>query len=107
SEQPQQIDIRFRSAAADHRALHGMIRALTKALHHAAAHDAPAQRAHDFPEFDARSIHLATGGFVAGEHVFPRAKAADGLVDLAEPPGIDADPAEVLHGIAEMSELPI
>src|SRR5437763_9820574 len=36
-----------------------------------------------------------------------RTKAADRLVDLAKPPRIDADPAEILHGIAGMRELPI
>src|SRR5690606_7099327 len=29
------------------------------------------------------------------------------LVDAAEPPGIHADPAEVLHGVANMSQFPI
>ena len=33
-----------------------MIRTLPKPLHHADTHDAPAQRAHHFPEFDAARI---------------------------------------------------
>src|SRR4051794_12710036 len=84
-----------------------MVRTFAKALHHAAAHDAPAQRAHHFPEFDTRWIDLPPSRLIAGEQLLTRAKAADRLVDLAKAPGVDADPAEILHGIAEMSELPI
>src|SRR5207302_1317006 len=84
-----------------------MVRALAKALHHAAAHDAPAQRPHHFREFYARWIGLAARGLIARKQLLARAKTADGLVDLAETPGIDADPAEILHGIAEMGELPV
>src|SRR4051794_25028353 len=84
-----------------------MIRPQTKPLHHAAAHDAPAQRAHHFPEHDACWIGPATGGFVAGEQILARTETANGFVDLAEAPGVDANPAEILHRVAEMRELPI
>src|SRR5437868_9305800 len=79
----------------------------TEALHHAAAHYAPAQGTHHFPEFDAIRIGLAAALLVAREQFLARAETADRLVDLAETPGIDAYPAEVLHGIAEMRELPV
>src|SRR5947207_15599364 len=36
-----------------------------------------------------------------------RTKATDRLVDLAKTPRIDADPAEILHGIACMRQLPV
>src|ERR1700743_389038 len=78
-----------------------------KALHHAAAHDAPAQRAHDFPELYPRRIETAAGGHIARKPFLARAEAAHGMVDLAEPPGINADPSEILHGIAEMREFPV
>ena len=52
-------------------------------------------------------IDAAARRLVSGEQFLARAKAADRLVDLAEAPGIDADPAEILHGIAEMRELPV
>src|SRR5258708_21414623 len=84
-----------------------MVGAAAKALHHAAAHHAPAQRAHHFPELDAIGIGLAAGLLIAGKQLLARAEAADRLVDFAEAPGIDADPAEILHGIAEMRELPV
>src|SRR5262249_39940778 len=71
-QQSQQIDFRLRRAAADHGALHRMIRSEAKALHHAAAHHAPAQGAHHFPELHARDIDLATARLVTGEQFFPR-----------------------------------
>src|SRR5215468_482527 len=98
--QPQQIDLRLGGAAADHRALHRMVGAQAETLHHAAAHDAPAQRAHHFPEFDAGGIGLAACLLIPREQILARAETADRLVDLAEAPGIDADPAEILHGVA-------
>src|SRR5437762_12398494 len=84
-----------------------MIRPLAKTLHHAAAHHAPAQRAHHFPEFYAIRIDATAGCLISREQLFARTKAADRLVDLAKAPGIDADPAEILHGVAEMRELPV
>src|ERR1700761_4606160 len=84
-----------------------MIRASAKALHHAAAHHAPAQRPHHFPEFHTCRIGLAASSLIARKQLLARTKAADGLVDLAKAPGVDADPTEILHGIAEMGELPV
>src|SRR5262245_1979374 len=106
-EQSQQIDLRLRGAPANHGAFHGMVGAGAETLHHAAAHDAPAQRAHHFPEHHTFRIDLAAGFFVPCKQLFAGAKAADRLVDLAEAPGVDADPTEVLHGVADMRELPI
>src|SRR5579871_3741776 len=79
----------------------------TKALHHADAHYAPSQRAHHFPERHAIRIDVAACRLVAREQFLARAESADRLVDLAEAPGVDADPAEILHGIAEMGKLPV
>src|SRR5690242_20549170 len=104
SQQSQQIDFGLGSTAADHGALHRMIRPHPEALHHAAAHHTPAQRAHHFPEFYAHGLGLAAALLVASEQILARAKTADRLVDLAEAPGVDADPPQVLHGIAEMRE---
>src|SRR5580700_11221316 len=84
-----------------------MIRAHPEPLHHAAAHHAPAQGAHHFPEFHSAWVGLAAARLVAREQLLARAKAADRLVDLAETPGVDANPAQILHGIAEMRELPV
>src|SRR5712675_2596748 len=106
-QQPQQIDFGFRRAAPDHGALHRMVGATAKPLHHAAAHHAPAQRAHHFPEHHARGIDAATSLLVASEQFLARTKTADRLVDLAETPRVDADPPQILHGVAEMRELPV
>src|ERR1700757_4501601 len=105
--QSKQIDLRLRRTAADHGALHGMIGAEAKALHHAAAHHAPAQRAHDFMEFHPVRIDLAPGGLIAREQLLARTEAADRLVDLAEAPGVDADPSQIFHGVANMGEFPV
>src|SRR6478609_1880235 len=99
-QQPQQVDLGFRGAAADHRALDGMLGPAAKPLHHAAAHHAPAQRAHHFPEFYPLGIDAAACRLISGKQLLARAKTADRLVDFAEAPGIDADPSEILHGIA-------
>src|SRR5580704_3443396 len=84
-----------------------MIRSHSEALHHAAAHHAPAQGAHHFPEFHPRGVGPAAARLIAGEQLLARTETADRLVDLAEAPGVDANPAEILHGIAEMRELPV
>src|SRR5882757_8830599 len=84
-----------------------MLRSAAKALHHAAAHHTPAQRPHHFPERHTIRIDAAARFLVSGEQLLARSETADRLVDLAEAPGIDADPAEILHGIAGMRELPI
>src|SRR5712691_1659897 len=78
-QQPQQIDLSLRRATADHRALHRMVGASTEALHHAAAHHAPAQRAHHFPELHASGIDLAAGFLISGEQLLARTEAADRL----------------------------
>src|ERR1700704_5834477 len=78
-----------------------------KTLHLAATHHAPAQRAHHFPERDACRIDAAAGRLVAGKQLLARSQPADGFINSAEAPGIDADPAEVFHGIAEVCELPV
>src|SRR6185436_20444636 len=52
-------------------------------------------------------IDLAPGFLITREQVLARTKTADRLVDLAKPPGVDADPAQVLHRIAEMRALPV
>src|SRR5690242_5285436 len=84
-----------------------MIRSVAEALHHAAAYDTPAQRAHHFPEHHAIGIDAAACLLVTRKQVLTRAETADRLVDLAETPRVDADPAEILHGIAEMRDLPV
>src|ERR1700710_1757118 len=84
-----------------------MIGAEAKALHHAAAHHAPAQRAHHFPEVHARWVDAAASRFIAGEQLLACAESADRIVELAKTPGVDADPAQILHRIAEVRELPV
>src|SRR5256885_12085683 len=84
-----------------------MVRASAKPLHHAAAHDAPAQRAHHFPEHHAIGVYLAAGFLIAREQFLARSKTADRLVDLTKTPGVDADPAQILHRVAEMREFPV
>ena len=44
---------------------------------------------------------------VSRPEVFPRAEAPDRPVVVAEAPGAHADPAEVLHRVAEVRELPV
>src|ERR1700756_437967 len=78
-----------------------------EALHHAAADHAPAQRAHDLPELDTGRIDLAAALLVARKKLLAGTKASDSLVDLAKAPRVDADPAQILHGVAEMRELPV
>src|ERR1700743_856103 len=84
-----------------------MIRTHPEPLHHAAAHHTPAQGAHYFPEFYARNIDFAATLLVAREQLLARTEATDRLFDLAPPPGVDADPPQVFHRIAEMRELPV
>src|SRR4051812_15564914 len=96
-QQPQQIDFGLRRPPADHRTLQRMVGTETETLHHAAAHDAPAQRAHHSPKMPPRRLGAPAGRLIAGEQLLARAKTADRLVDLAEPPRVDADPAEILH----------
>src|SRR5437764_285269 len=48
----------------------------------------------------------AGGPFVGREQVLALAKAADGPVD-AEAPRLDAEPTQVLHRVADVSQLPI
>src|SRR5262245_4505599 len=107
SQQPKQINLRLRRAPSDHRLLHRMIRGVAETLHHPTAHDAPAQRTHYLPEHHAIRVDLAARLFVTRKQILAGAKTADGLVDLAKAPGVDADPAEILHGIAEMRDLPV
>src|SRR5215212_2684851 len=78
-----------------------------KALHHAAAHHTPAQRAHHFPEHHPLGIDAAAGRLVSGKQLLARSETADRLVDLSKTPRVDAYPAKILHGIAEVRELPI
>src|SRR5258705_11539765 len=85
-QQPQQIDFGFRRAAPDHGALHRMVGATAKPLHHAAAHHAPAQRAHHFPEHHPRRIDSVASRFISGKQLLARSKTANRLVDLAEAP---------------------
>jgi hypothetical protein len=50
----------------------------------------------------------AAGVIIAGEEVLLVAKAADDLfVPAVKAPGIDADPAQVLHGNAHVGQLPV
>ena len=49
----------------------------------------------------------AAGRLVAGPQVLALAEAADRLVDHAEAPGGGADPAQVLHRIADVGDLPV
>src|SRR5664279_939873 len=106
-EQPQQIDLGFRRAPADHGTLHRMVGADAKSLHHAAAHHAPAQRPHHFPEFHPLGIGAAACRRIAGKQLLARSETADRFVDLAEAPGVDAHPPQILHGIAEMRQFPV
>src|SRR6202011_2961996 len=84
-----------------------MLRSGAESLHHAAAHHAPAQRAHHFPEFYAVGIDAAARRLISGEQLLPRSEPADRSVDLPKTPRIDADPAQILHGIAGMREFPV
>src|SRR4051794_9769060 len=72
------------------------------------ADDAPAHRAEDFPPVRARRIDPgAAGALVRRPQLLATAEAAGRLVDRAEAPALDADPAEVLDRIAEMRALPV
>src|ERR1700722_10077828 len=84
-----------------------MLRSAAKAPHHAAAHHAPAQRSHDLPEHHAAGIDAVASLFISGKQFLARSETADWFIDLAEAPGIDADPAQVLHRIAGMCEFPV
>src|ERR1700675_4970953 len=84
-----------------------MIGTAAKPLHHAAAHHAPAERAHDFPEFHAIRIGMTAGCLISRKQILARTETADRFINLAKAPGIDADPAEILHRVAEMRELPV
>ena len=64
----------------------GVVGPDAKALHHAAAHDAPAQRAHYFPEIYTRRIDAPARRLVTCEQLLARTEPADRLVDLAKAP---------------------
>src|SRR5437763_14355920 len=105
--QPQQIDFGFRRAAADHRSLDGMFGPDAKALHHAAAHHTPAQRAHHFPEHHAIRIDASAGRLVSGKQLLARAETADRLVDVPKPPGVAPAPAGPFHRSPECRHTPL
>src|ERR1700722_14246279 len=69
---------------------------------------APAQIAEDLPE--ARRFGIDGGAariFVSAKKIFASAEPSDRFLIVAETPGTHAHPAEVLHRIAEMRQLPI
>src|ERR1039458_6417958 len=69
---------------------------------------APPEIAEDLPESGRFGIDSgATGFFVRVEKILAGAKPSDRLLIIAEAPRPHAHPADILHGIAEMRQLPI
>src|SRR5208282_2463496 len=69
---------------------------------------APAQIAEDLPESSRFGIDGGATGFLVGvEKILAGAKPSDRFLIIAETPCPHAHPSDVLHGIAEMRQLPI
>src|SRR5262245_20621520 len=106
-QQLEQVDLGLGAAPADRGALDGRIAAPREGAVHHHADDPPPERPRDLPEAHARRVHrAAAGGLVAREELLARAEAADREL-RAEAPGVHAEPAEVLHRIAHVCDLPV
>src|ERR1019366_8522542 len=106
-QESQEIDFVLRGAPGDHRALDRGVGA-PEGGHHRGAHHPPAHGAEHLPEQRVVAFHRrAAGRLIAGPEILALAEAADRLVDHAEAPGIGADPAQVLHRVADMGDLPV
>ena len=93
----QQVDLGLDGAAADRGELHRFHRAREMPPRLVVADDAPAHRAEHFPPMRARRIDLgAARALVGGPQFLAAAEAAGRLVDGAEAPALDAQPAEIL-----------
>src|SRR4029077_11267396 len=97
----------LRGPAADRGALHRAVAGLELLGEHGAAH-APAQRPHYLPPAHPLGVRpYAADLFVAGEQLLARSEAAGRLVHLAKAPRGDADPAELLHRVAQVHRFPV
>src|SRR5699024_5567296 len=67
------------------------------------AHDPPLQRAEDLPPPQRLEVDVVA---VPGGQLLVGPEAADGQVD-AEAPRLHAEPAEVLHRVAGVGQLPV
>src|SRR5687768_18495116 len=96
----QQVDLGLDGAAADRGEFHRLHRAREMPPRLLMADDAPAHRAEHFPPVGARRIDLgAARALVGGPQFLAAAEAAGGLVDGAEAPALDAEPAQILDRV--------
>src|SRR3954470_1252062 len=71
------------------------------------SHQGPLDAAERLPEPDVGGVdRAAAGALVGAEQVVAVAEAADRRA-AAAPPGLDPDPAQVEHRIADVGELPV
>src|ERR1700694_5259026 len=102
----EEIPQRLLGAAADRRLLDAdRLGAVAVAQALAQAHDRPFDVAERFPEADVAGVdRLAAGLLVGGKQLLARREPA-GRQRSAEPPGLAAEPAEILHRVADLRQL--
>src|SRR5260221_13171389 len=72
------------------------------------ADDAPAHGAEHLPPVGTYGINLVAARALVGRpQLLAAAEAAGRLVDRAEAPALDAQPAQILDGVAKMRALPV
>src|ERR1035437_566625 len=107
-DQIQQLELRFGSPPSDTGQFDAFSESVDMGAGLADGHYAPTQIAEDLPESSGFGINGdATGFFVGMEKILARAKPSDRLLIITEAPRPHAHPADILHGIAEMRQLPI
>ena len=75
---------------------------------HLQAHDAPTKRPPQFKGAGQLAVdRRPASGFIGGIKRIALAKTADWFPPFAKPPGVDADPAEILVAIPQMGEFPV
>jgi hypothetical protein len=107
AQREQDVPLLLADAAAEHRELDRRLVAREVPLGLPAAEQRPSQRAVQLPPALGFLIRRdAAAGRVARHQVGAGAEPADGA-RRAEPPGLGAQPAQVLPGITAMSEFPV
>jgi hypothetical protein len=106
-EQEQQIPFLLADPPPDRGQLDGPVRAGQMRLGLLQADDSPAQRAEYLPPAQLVKGDLGSArGAVGGQQLFPAAQPG-GRRGRAEPPRLDAEPAEVLGWVASVDEFPV
>src|SRR5208283_4323357 len=107
-DQIQQFELRFGGPPADTSQFDAFYKSVDMGASLTDGDYAPAEIAEDLPESRRFGIDGGAAGFFVGvEKILSRPKPSDRLLIVAETPRTHAHPSDVLHGIAEMRQLPI